>query len=326
MPTITGSNIGELSDRIDTLGRKLNSLRDHNLSSSKVDGYTSMFEESRGKQWPDKVGEKYNAHITDLKDKKVKTIKDSVQGNFRKMIENTSNIKNRISDYNTALSNKRSAEYKRSQIKDDEQSAHIYSHYTSEISKYQTEMDNALRDINTYISNYPTYIFEGSSGSTGGANGANNGDTQSGLRPFNGDERLLYDTYEYTDDEGKTHQYEILVNSEDGSVIVGNAEEGYRIYCVGEDGAVYAGYIKEGQGGNYNMESVAYLITDGHQNDYNSGWQIGPSDVYGRNGEISPFPAPASKTHTVTINGQQIRVGGESSSDGSVGAYFANSK
>jgi hypothetical protein len=129
-----------------------------------------MFNNGKGNSWPDKVGEKFNSNITDLNDKKITTIKSSVVGNFKHMIDNTNSIKAKISDYNAAKSARSSYISQRSQFSPDKGSidgGETYRYYTGKISAEEQKMEAALREINSLISNYPKYTFEGSNGSGG---------------------------------------------------------------------------------------------------------------------------------------------------------------
>ena len=141
------------------------------------------------------------------------------------------------------------------------------------------------------------------------------------LKPYSGNSDLLYDTFEYFDDNGNIRQYEILINPKDGSVIVGNNST-YYIYCMAPDGTVHAGTINSSAIKDYNLQNVAYLITDGHQNKSEGPLTLHSTVAYGANNEITPSGGLAGSHYKITIGGQEMVIGSENYSDGPVHQYF----
>ena len=281
--------------------------------------------------WTDNVGDEMLTLIKGIKESEIVTLDDNMTiGGFKKLVDNTVALKDALGNCVTceAQINRDEATMAseaRKKTKDNKDYSSLYYSAKRDKENTETQLNGLIETANSLIKNYPNIHFNGAGGDNDGSPSDGSDGTPevptSGLRPFDQNPDLLYDTFEYMDPEtGEMITYEILVDPKTGSIIVGNESKGYRIYA--KDGAsLYPGYIKKNAiNGEYNINNVAYLLTDGHQSDKNGLFEVS-SAAYGRNGEIYPMPSPGAKPRIVEINGTKVPVCVESS-NGPINQYF----
>ncbi len=350
MAGVTKTNYDSYKSDYGSFKSAVESLASSTLSAGTIDGFQTKIADVDVGAFGDAVGAAFKTNQTKNKADIQKISDDVSSGGFNTIKTALTSLEGANGEFESARTKRDTAKTERSKMdeqvvvdtkKVDGKDVDVYGPNPNipakdkEIAGYEKDMETAVNKINGLLGTIAGASFGGATADENPTSGDETGDSdssgddssqtpQEGLQPFEGNEDLLYDTYEYTDEYGETHQYEILVNPQDGSIIVGNAEDGYRLYSRGEDGSLYPAYIKQSatNGGEYNMANVSYLLTDGHQNDYNSGWGLSPSNTYGRNGELAPLPGPSATQTTVNINGTDVTIATEAGDNGSINAYF----